>query len=223
MAVFTLIVVAGSRQKGKAVVALAFVLLVGAMVAPPQVWQRLGGLTKATSTRNLKEVDAEGSAAERFEIWQTAFRIIGDHPVAGTGGGTYSFMNGQYSSFLGRRDTHSTYLNILAEAGFIGFGFYFAPVFSLMVLYRKTSRLPRLSTTTRATLRILMAGLVGFLIAAIWGTYTSFSFFFLYLAVMSAAAAVAARESTASSAPPAPPSPTRDDNLHAQVVQRLRA
>ena len=221
MTVFTLLVVAGSRQKGKAVVALAFILLVGAMVAPPQVWKRLGGLTKATSTKNLKAVDSEGSAVERYEIWQTAFRIIWDHPVAGTGGSTYRYMNGQYSPFLGRRDTHSTYLNILAETGVIGFGFYFAAIGSLMVLCTKALRLPRLSTTTRATLRVLISGLVGFLIAAIWGTYTSFSFLFLYLAVMSAAAAVAVKENAASSAPPAPSSPTRDDNLYTQVAQRL--
>jgi len=68
-----------------------------------------------------------------------------------------------------------------------------------------------------------MGGLVGFLIAAMWGSYTSFSFFFLYLAVMSAAAAVAVKESATSSAAPALPSPARSDNLHAQVAQRLRA
>ena len=185
MTVFTLLVVAGSRQKGKAVVALTFILLVGAMVAPPQIWKRLGGLTKATSTRNLKEVDTEGSAVERYEIWQTALRIFADRPIMGAGVSTYSYVNSLYAPNLGKKDTHSTYLNVLAETGIVGFALYLSMLVSLFSQVRKSMRLPNLSTTTRSTMRVLLAGCVGFLIAGTWGSYSTLSFFYLYLAVVS--------------------------------------
>ncbi len=218
MSVFTLLLVAGSRKKGTAITALAGILLVGAMVAPPQVWKRLGGLSKATSAANLREVDPEGSAAERYEIWQTALRIIADRPIMGAGVSTYSYVNSQYAPNLGKKDTHSTYLNVLAETGVVGFALYLSMLVSLFSQVRKSMRLPNLSTTTRSTMRVLLAGCVGFLIAGTWGSYSTLSFFYLYLAVVSATAAVAVRESTTAGSMP---TPHESDDLFRQVALRV--
>ena len=89
LVIFTLLLVLGARRKGTAIVALCGILLVGIMIAPPQLWKRMSGLTKATSSENLREVDPEGSAAERYEIWKTGIRIFEDHPVMGAGAGSY--------------------------------------------------------------------------------------------------------------------------------------
>ena len=89
--------------------------------APNNVLDRVRGL-KAIDDGNLNQVDEEGSAFQRYEIWKVARTIIREHPVTGVGLGAYPAahrLTATRSQFnptaRGRRDTHSTYLNVTAE------------------------------------------------------------------------------------------------------------
>jgi len=61
----------------------------------------------------------EASSRARLEIWRGGLRMIADHPVWGTGYGTFSSIVHQYAPELrGRRvDAHNSYIIIGAEMG----------------------------------------------------------------------------------------------------------
>src|SRR5689334_21781300 len=98
-----------------------------AFMAPEGVWKRVAGLQLLTNTEQLDEVDSEGSARQRWEIWRVASKIIREHPVLGVGVSAYPLAHTVYArgdefdpTAAGERDTHSTILNLLAETGIPG-------------------------------------------------------------------------------------------------------
>jgi O-antigen ligase len=96
------------------------VALLLSFMTPNSVWDRLSGIGQLTSVSNIDEADHEGSAAQRFEIQKVAWQIFIDHPIFGVGMGAYKEVNARYAPFLGRKDTHNTYLNLAAEVGLPG-------------------------------------------------------------------------------------------------------
>ena len=163
--------------------------------APKGLWTRMEGLRYATSASTLGEVDSEGSAAQRWAIWQTGMRIAADYPITGVGLGAYRYANGSLSDVLGNRDAHSTYLTLLAENGTIGLLLFLALVGatiakSLSLRRRIKSVLPE----GAAQLRYLELGLICFLIAGIWGSYSKLTFLYLHIALIWSLAAACERE-----------------------------
>ena len=75
------------QNRIRSILAIAILAIGVIAVAPPQVWERIAGLQKASSRETIAEMDKEGSAAERWEIFQTAFSIISDNPFVGVGRG----------------------------------------------------------------------------------------------------------------------------------------
>ena len=73
------------RRKLRSAFSVGLLLLIVVSAAPAGVWERVGGLRSATSVSNLSEVDPEGSAEQRFEIWQVAVRVVREHAVTETG------------------------------------------------------------------------------------------------------------------------------------------
>jgi O-antigen ligase len=196
LSVFGVLTLVTGRRRLKSL-AIALVLgLIVATVAPTGVWDRLGGLKNATDTENLSEVDQEGSAKERYQIWQTAFAIIEDHPVFGVGWGAYPQANARYapvsgggSQRLGAKDTHSTYFNIAAEIGYPGALLFLGLVFvTASYANRIRRRCKELMPQSSQQLFFLLLGLVGFMVAGIFGSYTRLSFLYLHLALMYALA-----------------------------------
>jgi O-antigen ligase len=191
---FGVLALVGTRQRFK-FLGIAVVLgLIVATAAPTGVWDRLGGLKNATDTENLGAVDPEGSAKQRYQIWQTAYRIIGDHPVFGVGWGAYPQANAQYapvtggaSDRLGARDTHSTYLNVTAELGYPGALLFLGLVFGTAFQVNRR-RCKELMPQSSQQLYFLLLGLLGFMVAGTFGTYNRLSFLYLYLALMYALA-----------------------------------
>jgi O-antigen ligase len=179
--VFTAIAVAGSRKRGKAIAASLGLAIIVLAVAPPEAWERLSGLTKLGGRRtDWRSVDEEGSAEQRFQIAQTALTIIGDHPLGGTGSGTYPIMNERYNPMLGPRDTHNTYLHVTAEQGFIGLALFLGMLLSVAryALVRAT-RLMESAPHGAGAIRLLAAGLASFLVAGIWGSYDNFQILYV--------------------------------------------
>lgn len=195
-AVFALFALVGYRKKAQSLALGITVALVVAMFAPSSVWDRLGGLTEATDTENLDQVDEEGSAEQRWLIWQTAVEIIRDHPATGVGWGAYPQANAAYAPMtgggetrLGARDTHSTYLNVLAETGYPGFLLFCTLVFGTLwqvdrVRRRHKATMPR----TAMQLYFLELGLVAYMVSGIFGSYSRLSFLYLHLVLMWAVA-----------------------------------
>ncbi len=81
LAIFVIAAVWGHPKKAKIIGSLTLVAALLVAIAPHGVWERLKGLRYATSTSTLNEVDQEGSAAQRWAIWQTGFRIVKAHPI----------------------------------------------------------------------------------------------------------------------------------------------
>ncbi len=198
LTLFVLLVISGEkRNRGRLLFATAAVAFVAIFVAPSGVWQRLAGLKNATNTENLAEVDPEGSATQRWEIWQTSFQVIGDHPVLGVGLGRYEKANKEYSPHLGARDVHDTYLEVLAETGFPGLILFGSIV--LVIILRARSVRRKASNVSRSPewrrLQLLEFSLFGYLVAGIWGTFAFLTYLYIHLALLLVLADVVQQQS----------------------------
>jgi O-antigen ligase len=177
--------IALARRRPRTVIALAALVGLALYFAPAQFWQRMSGLGKATSVATISEMDPEGSAKQRFAVLQNAVRIIADHPVLGIGMGAYGLANAAYNPALGTLDTHNTYLNVLAETGFPGLFLFLALVASVLQSAREERRRAGLAFPAHAEMvRWLQYGLVGYLIAGVFGSYSKLTFPYIFLALL---------------------------------------
>jgi probable O-glycosylation ligase (exosortase A-associated) len=191
--VFIAIALVGQRRRLRLLFRIGVVALLLAAVVPAGVWDRFGSLRHATSTTTLDEVDgAEGSARQRYEIWRVGWKIARDHPLTGVGLGAYKPNHEQYAlrpefnpTAQGGRDTHSLYLNVLAETGYPGFLLYLGMLLTVFITAERTRRLCRgvLDTAARQIL-VLEAGLVAFLAAAVFGSLPYLPHFLLHLVLL---------------------------------------
>ena len=184
------------------ILTLLAVIVAVAFFAPNGVWARVAGLQHLTTTEQLDQVDQEGSARQRFEIWRVANKIIRENPLTGIGVGAYPQAHAVYArgeefdpTAAGTRDTHSTYLNVLAETGVPGALAFFGVVLSVafgaeLTRRRCKRRAPRLALP----LFFLEAGLLAFLAAAVFDSFVSSSFLYLHLALLWATAELTRQE-----------------------------
>jgi O-antigen ligase len=201
-AVFLAFVLSGHRRRAQAII---LTLLVGGLVlavAPSGVLDRVFALKNIESTGNVAAADEEGSAEQRYEIWKVARSIIREHPVVGVGLGAYPAahrLNSRRSQFKptarGARDTHSTYLNVTAELGFVGLIIFLSSYAGLMLAVDKQRRrAKKLRPLTAQTLFMLEAGLLGFFTAATFGSAAHVSFLILHATMMWCIAELVRRE-----------------------------
>jgi putative inorganic carbon (hco3(-)) transporter len=203
------VMVKGYWRQGKMLLwgGLAVVFL--AFVAPDSVWERLGTLRDVTNEENAAQASDEGSARQRLEIWKVAATIFAENPVTGVGLGAYPkehYIVAQRAVFnptaLGARDTHSTYLNLLAETGLPGLLFFLAVVGAAVLDAERTRR--RAGAVRSAESRQLFyleLGLFGYLVAGIWGTYGQLVLTYLHIALIFATAQVLKEELAPMAAP----------------------
>lgn len=103
------------RPRRRTLVAiLASAVLAGALVA---------GLSSAGGER-LQTVD-EYTQASRLAVWDVAAVNFLQHPILGTGFGTFRVGVSKFIPELGKVDAHNMYLQTLAETGIIGFLIFF--------------------------------------------------------------------------------------------------
>jgi putative inorganic carbon (hco3(-)) transporter len=187
---FILMVVLGNRKRGKAIVVTAFLAALVIAIAPPDVLDRVRGLQAVQGgTENLEQVDQEGSAFQRFEIWKVARTIIAEHPVVGVGLGAYPSYHARYAlrpqfnpTAQGQRDTHSTYLNLAAETGIVGALIWIMSYIAALVnIDRVRRRAKPLLPRTAQTLFICEAGSIGFFTAGLFGSMAHVSFPLLHV------------------------------------------
>jgi O-antigen ligase len=212
--------IALARRRPRVVMVFAALVTLALYLAPGTFWNRIGGLRRGTSVETIGEMDPEGSARQRFALLQTAIRIIKDHPMLGVGLGAYAEANAQYSPALGYRDTHNTYLNIVAETGLAGLALFLGLVASVLRDVREARRRAhRVLPAQAEMLRWLQYGLCGYLIAGLFGSYSHLTFPYVFLALLwSASQTVRAQCKPVSAAQP----PVRADENVNPVAPRRR-
>ena len=182
------------------------------MVAPDAVWKRMSSISMATSQDeslfdpelyDLATRADQASSLQRLAIWEVARTIIAENAITGVGLGAYPEVHnvtqrrpGFSWTARGKRDTHSTYLNIAAEMGLVGFAIFVSMIVHVLLYSRRArmkmqSRFPALAVQQFN----LEVGLYGYLIAAIWGSYSGFIATYIHLVVMYTGAKLLEKES----------------------------
>jgi O-antigen ligase len=185
----------------RAIVLIVVLAVLVFLIAPDSVWRRFSTIKNATSTdvelydpeiSDLATRQDQSSSEQRLAIWNVARAIVAENPLTGVGLGAYPeahYVMAQRAQFnpiaRGKRDTHSTYLNIMAETGIVGF-LLFA---SIIVITLKTSRAARKKMEKVAPALALQlfnmeVGLYAFLVAAIWGSYGAMVPLYMHLVLM---------------------------------------
>ena len=191
-AVFLLFALWGQRRRGRAIGITVVVASAVIFIAPENVLDRVLGLKKIQETGDVGAADQEGSAEQRYEIWRVSRQIIRENPVIGVGLGAYPAQHQRVArrpqfkpTARGSRDNHSTYLNVMAETGLIGFVVWastYLAVFVSMDLARR--RLKKSRPATAQVVYAMEVGSVGFFIAAIFGSLAHVSFLVLHVVTM---------------------------------------
>lgn len=185
--VFLLLAILGNgRNRIKAIIAIVMIATVVIAFAPQAVWQRIAGLQNVTSKETIDKIDAEGSAAERWDILQTALRIASDHPYFGVGRGRSPAAHDIYNPKVGPKNLHNTYAEVLVETGIPGLALFLWLLISLL-LYARHARKKAITLRESAEwrrLQLIEIGLCGYLVAGIWGSYAFPSLLYVYLAIL---------------------------------------
>lgn len=156
-----------------AAVGVGVMLLVNPMLLPSGIRFRMGqtvqGNVADMAGEDLTQT-LEASSAVRIRIWRGAAQIIKEHPMWGIGYGAFpTFIPRYVEEPIGEMDAHNSYLLIAAEMGiptllvfllvlFMAWGYSFW-------LYHHTTDL-----VFKATALGVMAGLVGLLVANMFGS-----------------------------------------------------
>lgn len=191
-----------TTRRIRAIVISLGVIAAVAFFAPGSVWKRVAGLKHLTTTQQLNEVDSEGSARQRWEIWRVASKIIRDHAVLGVGVSAYPLAHAMYArgeefdpTAAGERDTHSTILNLLAETGVPGTGLFVGLILSVIIGAERVRRACKRRAPQRAMpLFFLEIGLLAFFAAGTFGSFAYLSFLYIHLALLWATADLTRRE-----------------------------
>jgi len=191
LAVFVVCIWLAQRKRGKSLVIVGLIGAIVLAVAPSNTLDRVRGL-KEVQEGNLAEADQEGSAFQRYEIWKVAGTMIREHPVAGVGLGAYPAMHRltalrpQFDpTARGSRDTHSTYLNVTAETGYVGAAIFFSSyLFTLLWINGVRKRAKKLLPGTSRMMYAYLAGTIGFFVCAVFGSMAHVSFLLLQVIIM---------------------------------------
>ena len=191
-AVFLLFALWGQRRRGRAIGIAVLVSAALIFIAPSNVLDRVFALRKIESTGTVAAADEEGSAEQRYEIWKVARLIIREHPVAGVGLGAYprehelAARRPQFNpTAQGKRDTHSTYLNVTAETGLVGIVIWVATYLATLIAIDSSRRkLKKIRPLTSQVVFAMEIGTLGFFVAAIFGSMAHVSFLVLHVVTM---------------------------------------
>lgn len=201
---FLPLLVKSAMKSKRLLIAFLVVGVIGIYTLPGAAWERLAGLRNFSTQTDNRDVDPEGSAAERWGILQTAFRIVKDNPAFGVGLGNYGIANAVYSPHLGKKDTHNTYVNVAAETGFFGLLLYLAIVGivlgrSYRVVASSKAAMLRAGRSWNPPMAVLvvkwmMVGFGAFCIAGLFGSYGRIAFTYTYMGLLWAAGSLCANQ-----------------------------
>lgn len=181
----------GARKYFTNIRAIVSVLVLAGLVytiAPDSVWRRFSTIKNATKsdaalydpeTVDLATRQDQSSSEQRLAIWDVALGIISANPLTGVGLGAYPeahYVMAQRPEYKwlarGKRDTHSTYLNVMAETGIPGFLLFMGIVGMTLKNSRSArKRMEKMAPALALQLFNMEVGLYAFMVAGIWGSY----------------------------------------------------
>jgi O-antigen ligase len=202
---FLLLVIAGHKKRFRAIFVTALLATVVVSIAPPEVLDRVIDLRKIKSTEDVAAADEEGSAFQRYEIWKVARTMIRENPIVGVGLGAYPAEHSRiarrstfHPTARGRRDTHSLYLNLTAETGFVGVTIYLISYLGTLIWTEGIRRrAKKVLPHTARSIFILEAGVIAYFLAGVFGSIAHVTFFVLHLIVTWCFADIVQREMAA--------------------------
>ncbi len=168
-------------------------LVVVIIYLPPSYSDQLNSIFDAKEAAGgawESEHDMHGddyTGAERVYNWKLAYEMAQDHPFFGVGVGNYVAMRAHYETHPGKTVCHSTWFQLISEAGFLGLGAFlgmiFTAIFSLLIIwwkYRKKD--PWKANNARS----IIAGLAAYCISATFVSreYTDLLFLYFCLAAI---------------------------------------
>jgi putative inorganic carbon (hco3(-)) transporter len=147
----------------------AVILAMLPLVPLPEGW------TDRMQTIETYEEVQEESALSRIHFWRVAVDMARAHPFFGIGlrnyDATYDKYDFSYGTYGSHRSVHSSHLQVLAETGFVGGGFYlFLLFYSILVAFRVRSRskiqsIPNeLQDFLRTSSNAMIASILGFVV-----------------------------------------------------------
>ena len=196
-------------RRGKMLLWAVVATVAVVFATPDSVWMRLRTLQDVTNEQTAAHAGDASSARQRLEIWKVASTVFAENPVTGVGLGAYPkvhYTTAQRAVFdpiaHGARDPHSTYLSLLAETGLPGLLLFLALIGTTVVEAERTRRLAK-ATQPGAALQLfyMELGLLGFLVAGIWGSYNQIVLTYLHLALIYVASQVLKTEASRGAAP----------------------
>ncbi|MFH1144243.1 MAG: O-antigen ligase family protein [Candidatus Eisenbacteria bacterium] len=125
----------------------ALLLLIGIAAAAQPFRARLGPLVQL-------------SEDPRSRLWATALRIWSDHPIVGSGPGTYAILFPDYKvpgRYMSTGNAHSDPLNVLAGSGLLGLGTF---IFLVVSFFRTAVSAYRAAPARDPARPLLLAGIL---------------------------------------------------------------
>jgi len=89
------------------------------------------------------DYSADASAQSRFDSWKAALKMAADQPLFGWGTRNSPLFIKEYGGDIEGRAVHNQYLQVAADNGFIGAGFYIGAIFFALLGYQRVIRRTR--------------------------------------------------------------------------------
>lgn len=156
----TMFLVFTSKRRLLAMAVTAAAIAIGSLIIPASYYERIA---------SIFHYQSDGSAMGRLNAWKASFFMANDYPFLGVGLDNFMALFPFYAPDPENvKVAHNTYLQMLAETGYIGLSFYLI-LFGLTFWTLRTSftraRRLRFDWATNAA-RCLTASLLAFLVGA---------------------------------------------------------
>jgi O-antigen ligase len=168
----------------------------------------LGAMYFAAYPSGLQRFTASDSGSGRADIWQVAWRVTAEHPIAGVGLHNFTVHSPlyvrrpgllRYVDLIAERPhvVHNTYLEVLTETGIVGLTLFLAVLgASLVAAWKAAGRFEQSGAYALGTLsRGTLVATLGMLTAGFFVTLGSEPILWLLLALGPALLAIAAARS----------------------------
>ena len=147
------------------------IIVLSLSFVPGKYWERMDSIFNPTE---------ESSAASRLDLWDAALQMYNDHSATGVGPNNFELLSIKYTTWRTKDGkgfvVHSTYLQMLAEVGLQGFLTLLVIMYMCHRMVRKrVAQIRKMNSPQSEQYAALgnstVAGLLGFYVCALTGSY----------------------------------------------------
>jgi O-antigen ligase len=131
-------------------------------------------IVEASDLDDLNTMVSDGAITGRLAFWGAALEMTKDHPIFGVGLQNFELLTRTYLPEIGKnKDTHNTYLKVMAELGIVGITLFLGMVFGAIREIHLGRRLSLSAGNDRflGYFGAVEAGLFGLLISGFTSSY----------------------------------------------------